>query len=259
MNYFQNSISLPDDVAIKAKLMETREEKRSCADEVGNKYPTNMGEMWEQVVLVIDLTVKRMEEAFVQRIVNDVKESLQIFSQPEYKLPTAEVPRTTPAAPVSNKRPIPTMFHKAVFVNEEHLKLDKDACVQCDLVQKQVIDQLVLQLSLLPKPNPASEETEKILKPPELLKDYTEVLKPPVAQIYDSASVEEGKGDRDTATVSTATTEYSIIRRPSRIKRLISCPIEVIRENMVIMTSVPTFFIVLFCLYGVIVVVMKPW
>lgn len=254
MTYFQNNLVLPDHIVIKAKLNAKEEIKRSCADNVRN--PTASGDMWERVAGVLDLAIKRLEDTLVDKIINELRESLAALNQPRYKV-TTEVHRATTTAPFNLERPIRTMENKEIFVKEELLKRDVDVCVQCDLVQKQVIDQLMYQLSLVSKPIPASEEALKILKPPELVKHYTEVLKPPVAHVTDSVSAEEGKGD--TVTVSTATTELSAISSFRHIKRLFSCPMEVLRENSIILTSVPAFFVVLFCLYGVIVILMKPW
>uniref|UniRef100_A0A2A4JBP8 Uncharacterized protein n=1 Tax=Heliothis virescens TaxID=7102 RepID=A0A2A4JBP8_HELVI len=248
----QKNISLPNDIAIKAKLKEAeRAPRRSGADEVRNKYPTDLSEMWERLTLVLDLAVQRLENTLADKIVKDVKASLAMFNQREYKVPEQEI--ETKPSPIKYERPIPEMLHKEVFVIEEHLKHDTNTYVQCDLVQNQVIDQLMHHLSADgPQLLQTSTTSLKKLTKPQILKEYFGNLKAPSV---DSAVVEIGKGD--TVTVSTATAELHRDRGIG-LKVLFSGPMTFIRENLFIITSVPTFFIVLLCLYGILVIIMKP-
>ncbi|KAJ8708065.1 hypothetical protein PYW08_010431 [Mythimna loreyi] len=257
MTYLQNNISLPNDVTIRTKLIEVEEARRSSPDNVKNKYPTDLAEMWDRLTIVLDIAVKRLEDTLADKISKEIKESLAAFKQVESKIPTVAIQRMeTTVAPVSCDRPIPTMLHKEIFAMEDHFKRDVDFCVQCDLVQKQVIDQLMLKLSAeSPRPIPAVDPL-KILQPTELLKDHLEVLKPPAALAKESASTDAGKVD--TVTVSTATTALSNRSTLQRFERLFAYPLAFLRENVFVLLSVPTFFIVMLCLYGFMVLIMNP-
>lgn len=256
MTYLQTNISLPNDVTIKAKLKEVKEARRSCPDSVRNKYPTDMADMWERLTIVLDFAVKRLEDTLANKIIKEIKESLATFNQPECKAQTVQLERVeTTVAPVTCDRPIPTMLHKEIFVKENHLKRDADISMQCDLVQRQVLDQLMVKLSAEP-PIPSSGDGVKVLQSPELLKDHLEVLKSPVDLAKESASMEAGKVD--TVTVSTATTAISRNSGLYKFKHLVEYPATFLRENTLVISSVPTFLIVMFCIYGIIMLILNP-
>ncbi|KAJ8706034.1 hypothetical protein PYW07_010811 [Mythimna separata] len=258
MSCLQNNISLPNDIAIKAKLKEIKDERRSCPDNLRNTYPTDLAEMWDRLTVVLDFAVKRLEDTLAEKITKEIRDSLACFNQLESKIPTVAIQRMeTTVAQISCDRPIPKMSHKEIFAMEDDFKRDVDMCVQCDLVQKQVMDQLLLQLSAeMPRPIP-SVEPLKVLQPPELLKDRLEVLKPPEPLAKESASTEAEKVD--TVTVSTATTALSNRSTLQRFEHLFEqYPLAFLRENAFVLSSVPTFFIVMFCLYGITVLFFNP-
>ncbi|CAH0598672.1 unnamed protein product [Chrysodeixis includens] len=258
----QRNIDLPNDVTIKANLKETNivHQKNKCFEEMKNNKPKDISEMWERLTLVLDLAVKRLEETLADKILRELKKTLEVLKQPEQK-PKLEL-QVTKIQPIKLKE-VTEMSHKEVLVLEEFLKADIDESLQCDLVQNQVIDQLMLKLSVetpkaIPIPTPMQTSTASVrkLKKSQIVKDYFEVLKPPVGG---SALVDVGKGDQ--LTVSTATGELHTeeTRVLQRMQILFSGPMSFIKENMFVITSVPTFFIVLLCLYGIIVIIMKPW
>lgn len=250
----QKNISLPNDIAIKAKIIESEKlQKKSCTDDVRAKYPGDMTDMWERLTLVLDLAVKRLEETLAEKIVNDIKR-LSVFNRSESKILKMDnqIDSST-LTQVTCERPIPQMVHKEVLVAQNILKEDIDGSVQCNLVQNQVIDQLMFKLSI-EGPKPVSNNSIKKLKKTEIVKDYFEILKPPATA---SVAMEAGRGD--IVTVSTATEEIYATEGIHRLRRMLYAPVTFVRENMFIITSVPTFFIVLLCFYGIIMITMKSW
>lgn len=253
----QKNIDLPNDVTIKANLKETNigHQKKQCFEEIKTNKPTDLAEMWERLILILDLAVTRLEETLADKILKELKKSLEVFKQPEPK-PNLEL-EVTELQPIKFKEEV-KMSHKEVSVLElKKADFEIDESLQCDLVQNQVIDQLMLKLSVeapKPIPLPTSSASLKKLKKPQIVKDYFETLKPP-----ESALIEVGKGDQ--VTVSTATAEIRSYEASGlhRVKVLFSGPMSFIKENVFVITSVPTFFIVLLCLYGIIVIIMKPW
>ncbi|KAH9643621.1 hypothetical protein HF086_000095 [Spodoptera exigua] len=254
----QKNISLPNDIAIKAKIKESEKtQRRSYADEFRNKFPADINEMWERLTFVLDLTIKRLEETLAERIVNDIRR-LSNFNQSESKSPkiNKQIDSST-LTQVICERPIPDMVHKEVFVAQDTLKEDTDGYVQCDLVQNQVIDQLMYKLSVEePKPKPVSNASIKKLRKTEIVKDYFEILKPPASA---SVAMEEGRGDIGTVATATATEEIHASERIHRLQVMLTAPKTFVRENMFIITSVPSFFIVLLCFYGLVVIIMNAW
>ncbi|XP_022828831.1 uncharacterized protein LOC111358136 [Spodoptera litura] len=250
----QKNISLPNDITIKAKIKESeKSQKRSCADEVRVKYPTDMNDMWERLTLVLDLAVKRLEETLAEKIVNDIKR-LSVFNQNESKILKLDNQMdSSTLTQINCERPTPHMVHKEVFVAQNILKEDIDGSVQCNLVQNQVIDQLMFKLSI-EGPKPVSDVSIKKLKKTEIVKDYFEILKPPATA---SVAMEAGRGD--IVTVSTATEEIYASEKICRLKGMLNASMTFLRENMFIITSVPTFFIVMLCFYGIIVITLKTW
>lgn len=253
----QKNIELPNEVTIKSNLKETNvgHQRKQCFEEIKTNKPSDLSEMWERLTLILDLAVTRLEETLADKILKELKKSLEVFKQPENK-PNLEL-QVTELQPIKYKEEV-KVSHKEVSVLEiKKANFEVDESLQCDLVQNQVIDQLMLKLSVeAPKPIPTSTVSLKKLKKAQIVKDYVEVLKPPAA---DSALVEIGKGDQ--VTVSTATAELRTEEASGlhRMKVLFSGPMSFIKENVFVITSVPTFFIVLLCLYGIIVIIMKPW
>lgn len=254
----QKKISLPNDLAIKANLKDAeKSQKHSCSDDVRNDYPTDLNEMWDRLTLVLDLAVKRLEESLAEKIVKELKKSLSIFNQLEHQVPKFNILQTEiKPQQIKNEESNLKMLHKEVFVLEDYLKPDADNCVQCDLVQNQVIDQLMLKLSIEgPKVIPTSTVSLKKLKKPEIVRDYFEILKPPADEIV---VVEVGKGDTTNVSTATGAVTNEDIKLLHKLKLLFSGPIAFIRENAFIVSSVPTFFVVMLCLYITIVIIMKP-
>lgn len=221
------TINLPNQADIKALLKENEMPQMKCAEEF--RHPSHMPEMWDRLVMTLDLAVKRLEDNLVEKIIKELKNTLG-----------HHLPKDTPVSETKDEKVISEIV-------AEDIKPDLDSGLQCDLVKNITIDQIMKKLS---------SDGPKIIKPgfavkalqnSKLFKDI-KVLKPPEAQMMTD------KGD--TVTVSTITYEVCNF---SRLKTLFTAPINFIRENVFVITSVPTFLVVLLCVYGLILLAMKLW
>ncbi|XP_063835529.1 uncharacterized protein LOC135084687 isoform X2 [Ostrinia nubilalis] len=250
LNAIKN-LDLPNESAIKAIINDNdKVDNKYCSGEIGN-YPSNMSELWDRLVMVVDTAVKRLENSLTEKIINEMRKTFTTFEQ------TNRVAKEEIHVIEVDKEKGDTVLNVEVSGKEEN-KTEMDEILQCDLVGNQVIDNIMMKLSVEgPKttiPGTTSKSFIKI-KRPKIFRDYFEVLKPPVVE---SAVVEGMKGD--TVTVSTTTpSEIEEVQSFNRVKSFLSGPLTFVRENMLVITSVPAFFVVLLCFYGLIFLVMKPW
>jgi hypothetical protein len=127
--------------------------------------------------------------------------------------------------------------------------------LQCDLVGNEVIDNLMLKLSVeQPKMRILDCSTKSVVKirKPKMLDDYIDILK-----TKDDSPIVADVDKGDTITVSSDVSDVTL-GPIGRVKSLFVGPFTFLRENMLVITSVPAFFVALLCLYGLIVLVIKP-
>lgn len=246
------NVNLPNESTIKAIIDETDKiDSKFCSGELGN-YPGNMTELWDRLVLVVDSAVKRLEYSLTDKIIAEIRNSLPIFEK-QNALLKEEVYLVDVEKLAGNK----VLSNKEVYVERNEIQNVNNESLQCALVGNQAIDDIMLKLSVEgPKANFPGSTTKSFpkLKKQKIFRDYFEVLKPPTVE---SAMV---KCHGDTVTVSTTTpSEIQEVGSFSRVKAILSGPMTFLRENMLVVTSVPTFFVMLLCVYGVIVFIMKPW
>lgn len=255
----QKNINLPDESAIKAFINDNdKMESKFCSGEIGN-YPSSMTELWDRLVMVVDTAVKRLENSLTEKIISEMKRSLTMF---EHTNQTTK--QEVLACDVDKEKGDMVISNNEVSIEKEDERTEVDEILQCDLVGNQIIDNIMLKLSLEgPRaiiPGTSSKSLQKC-KRPKIFRDRFEVLKPPVVECTDV----EGKGD--TITVSTTAPSeledvktfkctHCILRSPMMFFRT---PMTFLRENMLVISSVPAFFIIMLCVYGLIVLVVKPW
>lgn len=236
-----NNISLPNEAAIKAILKNDEKSQKKTHEELNDhNLPLDMIEIWNRLSLVLDLAIKRLEETITENIIREIKKSLSSI-----------VIKNTDETEASffKSKGIKTcdviMSSKGIFATEETLGHENHQGHQCDLVQNQVIDPRTLNSSRI---------SLMSLKKPQVVRDYFDIIKQPT----DECDIEVGKGD--TVTVSTATVQDPPNKYAGRegFSSLIAPPFYFLKENLLVITSVPTFFLILFCLYGIITLV-KPW
>lgn len=251
LNALKN-LNLPDESAIKAIINDDDKlDSKFCSGEFGN-YPSSMTELWERLVLVVDTAIKRLESSLTEKIVAEMRKSFTIFEQTNRIMKEEIV-----VIDVDKQKGDTVVSNPEASVEKGDIRTEVDEILQCNLVGNQVIDNIMLKLSVdAPKtiiPGSSSKSFPK-MKRPKIFRDYFEVLKPAVVE----SALVEGKGN--TITVSTAVpSELEEVRSLNPVKSFLSGPVMFLRENMLVITSVPAFFVGLLFIYGLIVLVMKPW
>lgn len=245
------NVNLPNESDIKAIINETDKfEAKFGTGELGN-YPGNLAELWDRLVLVIDSAIRRLEQSLVEKIVTEIKKTLPIFEKQttgiKEEIFDMEKMQGEGDTVISNKE----------LGEKEEIQKEIDESLQCNLVGNQVIDDIMIKFSVEdPKAAISGVVTKSFpkVKRPKIFRDYFEVLKPPNVE----SSLVDGKGD--TVTVSTASpSEIEEVASAQRVKSFLSGPMTFLWENMIVLTSVPSFLVMLLCIYGLIVLLMKPW
>ncbi|XP_059045878.1 uncharacterized protein LOC131841575 [Achroia grisella] len=222
-------------------------------DELILNYPTNIHELWDRLVIILDLTVKRLENTLAEKTIKELIRKMPWIENLSRPIPNVntetdkmrvEIEKSETAKEFTNKNNIITI----------------DDSLQCDLVNNRVIDNIMLKLSTESKKSThlieiTSKTINKIRKP-ELLKDFIEVFKP---LIKESPAVDSSKDETITMSTEVARVESSRISRFQPVKIMFAGPVNFVRENWLVISSVPTFFVLMLCIYGVIVFLVKPW
>ncbi|CAK1549093.1 unnamed protein product [Leptosia nina] len=227
--HFQKSVNLPNQAIIKEILTENQNShKLSCSEESRNFQP--FPDIWEKIANTLDLAIKRLEESLSEKILSELKGTLQKMEHFANQISMQKRNETSD---------INTVEIAAESNNEEGM--------QCNLIHSYAIDNLMFKLS----EEVHSEKTgrTKILKikDPKVLKDTFEVLK-----AYNKPPIPIGEGDSlkvssEDATISTEPRSSLLLRAPMRF----------LRENGVVLGSVPAFFVYMLVVYGFIMLLVK--
>ncbi|CAG9789975.1 unnamed protein product [Diatraea saccharalis] len=234
-------ITLPNESAIQTMFNDT---DKYCSGEVEN-YPKNINELWDRLVYVVDKAVKRLENSLTEKLITEMRNSFTIIE--------SNINNFAQGNNLGSRNYNKFFSNKEVVVERENISRSQN--LQCTLIGNQIIDNIMLKLSLdkqnieFPK---ISRKSMQKLKEPNILEDYFEVLKPPLHE----AIVIETKKD-DTVTLSPGPSELEASRSFRRAKSFFVVPMKFIRENIVVIASVPAFFLGLLCLYGIIILIMK--
>lgn len=231
-NSMNKTINLPNQADIKALLNENEVPQIKCAEE--SRHPSYMPEIWDRLVTTLDLAVKRLEENMVEKIIKDLKKF--IVGHPLRK----DIPFSENLVDVD-------VLNKQEAVKET--KPSVELGLQCDLVKNTIIDQIMQKLSTDGPKIIEQGVVIKSLNESKLSKDF-DVLKPP--DVIHQIVTEKG----DAVTVSSKSREVCKFRR---LKMLVAGALNSVRENVFVITSVPTFFFVLLCVYGIVLLLVKPW
>lgn len=231
-------INLPNTDILKSMLKEnSKTQNIMYSGEPRSNYTNNLSEMWDRFLLILDLTVQKLEQALAEKIVKELEKSFIISKNSETNLKKHN----------SSKDNV-LKLHKDVIKNK------LEATTQYELVKCIVVDNFTKKLTdastqiIIPDSIPYNQKLK-----PKLVKDYFEVLKAPIQPpITDVAE----KGDA--VTVSTTTTDDENTERVNRsLWTLFTAPIYFVRENILLVTGVSTFFIAVLCVYGLILLVSK--
>ncbi|KAM3968945.1 uncharacterized protein ACR2FA_002417 [Aphomia sociella] len=247
----QKNINLPNEATIKNILRENDNmQQNSYCDESRLNYPNSIHELWDRLITVLDTAVKRLEDTLADKIVQELTRSMPLFEKVSRPIPPTVNKSNVSSSEKEDKFKDIIDKNKIVTINES---------LQCDLVENRVIDNIMLKLSI-ESPNSAFPQSFsksiKNLNQPQLVKDFLEVLKPP---IIEGPIVETSKDE--IVTVSTAAPDVESIKsfKFQHLKLKFAAPVRFIRENWLVISSVPTFFVLMLCIYGVIVFLVKPW
>lgn len=265
------NLSLPNNATIKA-MLDDSELKRTNFEvtESASKpdIPRSMPELWDRLTLVLDSAIKRLEQTLADKIIKEIKS--KSFSD---SLPIPQVNRVQSHIITANKSldiklsVLKASEDKEVLVKQESITVfDGDKNFQCDLIESKVIDQLMLRLSfehpkaLVSRISPLkilkTPSASDRLKEPQILKKCYELLNPPSSetQTLEDIKAAEISG---TATLMSNNTPVRLRTFSSRFKGMLETPAEFFKENALVITTVPVFFLGLFTLYSFIALAAK--
>ncbi|KAJ0170561.1 hypothetical protein K1T71_013932 [Dendrolimus kikuchii] len=239
-------INLPNTDILKTMLKEhEKAQNKTCSRESQNNCPINVPEMWDRLLLVLDLTVQKLEETLADKIVKELKKYL-IFTNETHPIPKTHFLESKQPKPEDNE--LTTNEHTTDITMKR-----TEEPTQCELVSSMVIDKFMTRLSGEGPQVSIPESVQKLLKP-KALKDYFEVLKAPAKH---PIRVIADKGDTITVSTTTIDEENTEQVKFRRLKLLFAVPYHFLRENIFVLTGVPTFFVALICMYGLIFLIAK--
>ncbi|XP_032524632.2 uncharacterized protein LOC116775760 isoform X2 [Danaus plexippus] len=228
----QKNINLPNEETINEILFNRNQvQKKSCSEESRNY--TVFPELWEKLTVFIDVAIRKLEDNLMEKISQEMKKALDRIDHITH----------------SNKRESKTSQYdikerreskEAIMISR--MELGESKSLQCGSLQNDMLDELVRKmnmegLKILKGPRTKLKEGYKILS-----SDLLEVLKAPVEA---SVSTAKGKGDSLAVSVSEGTTIKSSTQNSSLMKNAISF----LKENALIIVSVPLFCLSLFLVY----------
>ncbi|CAG9572661.1 unnamed protein product [Danaus chrysippus] len=236
----QKNINIPNEETINEILFNRNQvQKKSCSEESRNY--TVFPELWEKLTVFIDVAFRRLEDTLTDKITQEMKKTLDRIGQ----------------IANSNKREIKTSQNdikerresqEAIMISR--MELGESKSLQCGSLENDLLDELVRKMNLeglkiLKGPRPKLKEGYKIMS-----SDLLEVLKAPVQA---SVSTVKGKGDSLAVSISEGTTMKSSTQSLSLMKNTISF----LKENSVIIVSVPLFCFSLFLVYIFLAVIVQ--
>lgn len=210
------------------------------------KLKITKNELWETLILALDITAKRLEDTLSEKIVSKVNKSLNILSK-SINLPTLE----NADLKADTKLIGDTIKHGKVLnirrplLAKKPSKLEIDACLQCDIVSTSFIDEHMQKYKL------DKAKYQSLLKETKIAIDNLGGLAPSKKH-----SLEITAKDSPIVLTKIPTGKK---RELQRFKTIIRNSFRFLIENALVIISVPSFLFVLFLLYGVILLAMKPW
>lgn len=229
-----NRIGLPSENIIREMLTGTeKSQKISCSEDSKNDTPVE--DLWEKLTAFFDIAIHRLEESLLERIGNELKQALSMFEK--FNTPIADSNRT--------KSGISIKIVKLNTFNEG---------LQCCLVHNDIIDELALNLKNKCEPARTKSYENNVPEVNKKTEHKLDIIKPPMPNL-----------SKDTAlgySVVASSSEGLKIRDSSKnqcVLRLISRSVRFIKENMIVIVSVPLFCFVLFLVYSFLVLVKTFW
>lgn len=216
-----------------------KNENVTRTEQLINEHPSNISELWEKLLIVLDSTAKKIEESLSERIIQEMREALKILNKSDAKkdIETGLFP-TVPTVNNSGDTDEPM---KEVCPEDVPSKLEQG--LQCNLVQSQLIDELMFfkNRSICGRicPDVSLQSSSKYIE------RSFEVLKPPGVMNIPN------RGDvmtlTDEETVEGPCTKVLHIKHPVFMK--FSVIWRFFKDNVFVLTSVPVFFFVFVLFY----------
>ena len=215
-------IVLPNENTIKEVLTEIEQsQKRPCSEESRNYTP--MSDLWEKMLILIDITMKRMEESLIEKVGNEMRDVLFKF---QYFKPVSEAK--------SDKQ----LKLDVTDIEKESEKKYLDENLQCALIQTEIIDEMLSKIY--------NNERFKYGVKEENMNESLEVIKPPIP----CTSMDTRK--------KSLTIERFQTKRMIKY-RFLTFPFRFVKENMFVIVSVPVFCLGLFTIYSCLVLLRMIW
>ncbi|XP_028036439.1 uncharacterized protein LOC114247633 [Bombyx mandarina] len=227
-------INLPDNNFINAQIGENA---KPFSDDLKRYTPESLADLWDRIVIMIDIAVKRIEDTIYKKI-EEWKGYLNSF----------EIHKSHGAEQEVSKIIEPGI--EVVSSIDENLevaqnKVDVNESIQCNLIENSIIDKLALKLGA--SQSIKSKDSFKRLRT-KFFRDYFEVIKPP-----NDLHIND-----DNETLSRQDYMLENVKQWNRIKAVFEVPLQYLKENAFVLASVPMFFLSMLCLYGLIVLVLNP-
>ncbi|KAI8433774.1 hypothetical protein MSG28_015749 [Choristoneura fumiferana] len=217
-------------------------------EELSNNYPSNLSELWEKLLIALDSTAKKIEESLSERIIQEMRDTFKMLNKANAKKDVEA--GFVPTAPTVNNAGDTDEPMKEVCPEDAPSKLEQG--LQCNLVQSQLIDELMLfknrSVSGRICPAVSHQSSSKFIE------HSFEVLKPPGVMNIPN------RGDvvtlTDEETVEGPSAKVLHIQHPTFLK--ISVIWKFLKENVFVLTSVPVFFFVFILFYLFVLLIAQP-
>nr|XP_034837730.1 uncharacterized protein LOC117993960 [Maniola hyperantus] len=237
------NINLPNEETIRSIITETENaNKKSCSEEFRNFVPPL--DIWEKLIEYLDMRIRRLEDSLVKQIRYELKESLTKFDKYfPFPLEQHDFLRNNNMRNKINESDVSKM-------ESGHLT-HFDESMQCVFVQNELIDELMSKIKVEGNAVIVEEFPLKSLKSRVKItkvNDSFEIIKSPVRTC---TSIGKGKGDSllTSSSEGVRVEKLSEIRRQNRLVKCVSAPIHFFKANMLVITSVPAFFVFIFLVY----------
>ncbi|KAL4703892.1 hypothetical protein ACJJTC_013069 [Scirpophaga incertulas] len=199
--------------------------------EIGSN-PINMHELLDRLAAVVEKSMERLEDSITNRIIIELNNRFSIL---ERKM--ENIHDGTPVAIDIERNP----NNDASLVDKLKFMSETDKSLQCNLVGNEINDSLMLTFSAENAKTSINEISSIISKNinHNILENHSNVIELPSNSMF--------------------TSERKVDAVISKTKSILSGPITFIRENILIITSIPAFFVVLLCFYGLLSLIIKPF
>lgn len=233
------TLNLPNETTLKWQIENQGDPLNFYSEEFKNNYPINFSDMWDKFILVLDKSIKKIEETLAEKVTNELKKLIDILNH--YKHGNISVPMKIEEESLHTKENR-TTSDKEVSANRLTFEINEE--IQCDLLKKTIIDELMINIETPKSEKPVYKKSREWLKE-KIFKDYLDILTTPIAD-----------SQEDSIPVPAASFELNVDgQRFYGLKNAFRIPVQFFKENAFVITSVPIFFAILLCIYGLILLV----